>query len=105
VPYIHLTSPERRVHVFSAYPQAGLHVRSNSLVGLQRVLETILGKKADGKPAARLGETDEYRYMRTLFPYGAKEEDGFIYLSDPFIRRIIGPSVKLTERRRLACYN
>ncbi|HEX8291611.1 MAG TPA: hypothetical protein VF570_07650, partial [Pyrinomonadaceae bacterium] len=27
------------------------------------------------------------------------------YLSDPFVRRLVGPSVKLTERRRLLCYN
>ena len=38
-------------------------------------------------------------------PRGAKEEDGFVYLSDPFIRRLMGPTVKLTERRRVLCYN
>src|ERR671935_2781354 len=44
-------------------------------------------------------------YIRTLMPRGAKEEDGFIYLSDPFIRRLVGPQLKLTERRRVLCYN
>ena len=38
-------------------------------------------------------------------PRGAKEEDGFVYLSDPFIRRLVGPQVKLAERRRVLCYN
>jgi hypothetical protein len=38
-------------------------------------------------------------------PHGAEEEDGFIYLSDPFIRRLVGPELKLTERRRVLCYN
>src|SRR5260370_28592004 len=38
-------------------------------------------------------------------PRGAAEEDGFIYLSDPFIRRLVGPQGKLTERRRVLCYN
>ena len=38
VKYVHLTAPDRRVHVFSAYPRPGLHVRSNSWVGLQRLL-------------------------------------------------------------------
>jgi hypothetical protein len=44
-------------------------------------------------------------YIRTLMPRGAKEEDGFLYLSDAFIRRLVGPSLKLTERRRVLCYN
>jgi hypothetical protein len=34
-------------------------------------------------------------------PQDSAEEDVFIYLSDPFIRRILGPRVKLAERRRL----
>ena len=38
-------------------------------------------------------------------PRGAAEEDGLVYLSDPFIRRLVGPQVKLTERRRVLVYN
>src|SRR5262249_6809470 len=41
----------------------------------------------------------------TLLPRGAAEEDSLIYLSDPFIRRLVGPQVKLTERRRVQVYN
>ncbi len=40
-----------------------------------------------------------------LMPAGAAEEDGFVYLSDAFIRRLVGPQVKLTERRRVLVYN
>jgi hypothetical protein len=105
VPYVHLTTPERDLHVFSAYPEPNLHVRSNSEVGLRRVLEAIKGKTPDGKKVTRLGNTDEFAYVRTLMPRGAKEEDGFLYLSDAFIRRLVGPQVKLTERRRMLCYN
>src|SRR5262249_26328521 len=74
-------------------------------VAFQRVLEAVQGKQADGKAVRRLGETLEFAYIRTLMPRGAKEEDGFIYLSDPFIRRLVGPQLKLTERRRMLCYN
>src|SRR5579863_120985 len=105
VDYVHLTNPDRSVHVFSAYPEANLHVRSNSLVSLQRVLAAIQGKEADGRPARRLGESSEFKFIRTLMPRGAKEEDGFLYLSDPFIRKLVGPVLKLTERRRVLCYN
>jgi hypothetical protein len=105
IPYVHVATPDRAIHVFSANPEAGLHVRSNSKTGMQRVLEAFKGKDPADRPVARLGDSLEYRYIRTLMPRGAKEEDGFIYLSDPFIRRMVGPQVKLTERRRVLCYN
>jgi hypothetical protein len=105
VPYVQLSTPERDVNVFSAYPEQGLHVRSSSKVGLRRVLEAIKGKDLDDRPVRRLGDTTEYAYIRTLMPAGAREEDGFVYLSDPFIRHLVGPKLKLTERRRMTCYN
>ncbi|MBM4059981.1 MAG: hypothetical protein FJ265_02645 [Planctomycetes bacterium] len=85
------------VRVFAADPAPDLHVRSNSRAALERVLATVAGT------APRLGDSDEMRYVRTLLPAGAPEEDGFVYLSDAFVRRIVGPQVKLQERRRLLC--
>ncbi len=105
VEYVKLASPDRRVHVFSAYPRPNLHVRSNSQVGLERVLAAILEPTGVTPAIERLGETDEFKYIRTLMPEGAKEEDVFIYLSDSFIRHMVGPKLKLTERRRLIAYN
>jgi hypothetical protein len=99
VPFVHLETADREIHVFSAYPKPELHVRSNSRAAFERVLETILG----GAPA--LGDSKEFAFIRTLMPQGAAEEDGFIYLSDPFIRRLVGPRLKLTERRRMLCHN
>ena len=102
IPFVHLTSPDRRVHVFSAYPREDLHVRSNSQVGFQRVLDSIVA----GDSAARtLGASQEFAYIRTLMPLGSELEDGFVYLSDPFIRHMVGPQLKLTERRRRLCKN
>jgi hypothetical protein len=105
VKYVELATPDRSVSVYSAYPSENLHVRSNSKAAFQRILETVQGKTADGKPVTRLGDTSEFAYIRTLYPRGAAEEDGLIYLSDPFIRRLVGPQVKITERRRMLCYN
>ena len=105
VPYEHVSSPDRTVYVFSAYPEENLHVRTNSLAALERVLAAIRGKDGQGQSVTRLGDTSEFAYIRTLMPRGAAEEDGFIYLSDPFIRRMVGPQVKLTARRRTLCYN
>jgi prepilin-type processing-associated H-X9-DG protein len=105
IDYVHLATPDRAIHVFSAYPSPDLHVRSNSKVAFQRILEAIQGRGVNGKPIRRLGGTAEFAYIRTLLPRGAPEEDGFVYLSDPFIRRLVGPELKLTERRRMVCYN
>jgi hypothetical protein len=105
VKYIHIASPDRKVHVFSAYPRPDLHVRSNSRIGLERVLAAIHGRDAKGQAVERLGETAEFRYIRTLMKEGADEEDAFIYLSDSFIRHMVGPRLKLTERRRMIAYN
>lgn len=105
VAYVQLQTPERDISVISAYPEEGLHVRSNSLAAFRRVVEAIKGKDAQGRAVRRLGDTSEFAYIRTLMPRGDAREDGFVYLSDPFIRRLMGPVVKLTERRRLLCYN
>ena len=106
VEYVQIATPDRDVHVFSAYPRRDLHVRSNSKAALKRVLETIVGRSVDGRREVRpLGSATEFKYIRTLMPRGAKEEDGFVYLSDPFIRRLVGAELKLTQSRRLLCYN
>jgi hypothetical protein len=105
VPYVHVFTPDRSVNVFSAYPEPNLHIRSNSKDGFFRVLEAYKGKTTTGKDVKRLGESTEFAYIRSIMPRGAKEEDGFVYLSDPFIRQLVGPQVKLTERRRVLCYN
>ena len=103
--FVHVSSPDREVHVFSAYPAKGLHVRSNSRTAFLRVLKLINGKSKSDKSLISLGQSEEFAYVRTLMPADAPDEDGLIYLSDPFIRRLVGPEVKLTELRRLKCFN
>jgi hypothetical protein len=97
IAYQHFTTPDGTVNVYYADVKSELHVRSNSLPAFQRVLEAIAGKTPQDKPAKRLGDNKEFQYIRTLLPRGAAEEDGLIYLSDPFIRRMVGPALKLTE--------
>ncbi|MBC7933727.1 MAG: hypothetical protein H7Z38_24460, partial [Rubrivivax sp.] len=105
VEFVQLTTPERDVSVISADPEPGLHVRSNSLAAFRRVIAAIKGRDEAGRAVQRLGDATEFAYIRTLMPRGDAREDGFIYLSDAFIRRLVGPELKLTERRRLVCYN
>ena len=104
IAYTHRTTADGAVNAYAASPRPDLHVRGNSLPAFKKVLETIAGKAADGKPVKRLGASAEFRYVRTRMVRGA-DEDGFVYLSDAFIRKLTGPQLKLTERRRVLAYN
>ena len=70
-------------------------VYSNSPVGIRRVIDTYKGKL----PA--LADSLDYQYMRTVFRLEDPLEDGFVFLSDPFIRNLVGPATRIKERRRL----
>lgn len=73
----------------------GYTVHSNSGVALRRIIDAHQGK---GK---RLADSLDFQYMRTVFRADDAKEDGFIFLSDAFIRNLVGPAVRIKERRRL----
>ena len=62
---------------------------------LDRVLELI---RHDGEGS--LGRSDEFRYMLTQLPV-RPDTRFFAYFSDPFVRRLVGPEVKLGQMRRI----
>jgi hypothetical protein len=70
-------------------------VYSNSLAGLRRVIDTYHGRHK------ALADAGDFRYMRTIFRRDDRQEDGFIFLSDAFIRQLVGPASKIKEKRRL----
>ena len=71
-------------------------VYSNSLAGIKRVIDVQTGNRPS------LAEAPDFRYMRAVvFPLDEKSEDGFLYLSDEFIRRLVGPELRIKEKRRL----
>jgi hypothetical protein len=70
-------------------------VYSNSPAALRRVLDTQAGRRKS------LAESLDFQYMRTVFRKNSKDEDGFAFLSDAFIRRLVGPASKTKEKRRL----
>ncbi len=70
-------------------------VYSNSGAAVKAILETHAGKRPS------LAKSLDFQYMRTIFRNDDKEEDGFIFLSDPFIRNLVGPALRIKERRRL----
>ncbi|MFO0968729.1 MAG: hypothetical protein U0793_24495, partial [Gemmataceae bacterium] len=70
-------------------------VYSNSPAGVRRVIDAHQGK------TKRLSESLDFQYMRTVFRFDDPAEDGFLFLSDPFIRNLVGPALRIKERRRL----
>jgi hypothetical protein len=70
-------------------------IYSNSAVALRRSLDARRGKIDD------LAGSPDFQYMRTIFRRDDKDEDGFAFLSDAFIRQLVGPASKIKEKRRL----
>lgn len=69
-------------------------IYANSPIALERILNTR------GKLYKSLADSLDFQYMRTVFPRDAKEEDGFAFLSDAFIRQLVGPVAKIKTKRR-----
>jgi hypothetical protein len=87
------TTPLREVSLHRV--TLGDHVIvSNSKVALNRVLA------AHAKKAPRLGDSLDFKYMRTCFRADDPEEDGFAFLPDAFIRRLVGPADRIKQLRR-----
>jgi hypothetical protein len=70
-------------------------IYSNSLAALHRILDIR------DDPSHSLWRAEDFRYMRTVFRRDEKNEDGFAFLSDAFIRKLLSPASKIKEQRRL----
>ena len=54
----------------------------------------------ENKGKGSLGRSPEFRYMLTQVPL-KKTTFGYAYFSDPFIRRLVGPAMKIGQSRRI----
>ncbi|MDK9716994.1 MAG: hypothetical protein OEL57_03690 [Trichlorobacter sp.] len=91
-----VVTPDLRVSSYMVLA-GNLGIVSTSKAALERVLAV------EAKQSPALAQADDFRYMRTIFPQDAKEEDIFIYLSDSHIRNLVGPQWKIAEARRMRC--
>jgi hypothetical protein len=87
-------TPRREVSLYRAFVD-DFAIYGNSQVGMRRVLEAYRGKRK------ALADSLDFQYMRTAFRMDDPKEDGFLFLSDPFLRNLVGPALRLKERRRL----
>ncbi|MFH0977599.1 MAG: hypothetical protein V1874_17610 [Spirochaetota bacterium] len=85
---------DNRINSYLAYTDPDTAVISNSAKALEAVILTAAKKNPS------MAEADDYIYMRTIYP-AEENEDGFIYLSDSFIRRLVGPELRIKEARRM----
>jgi hypothetical protein len=89
-----VVTPLREVSLYRAVVGEFV-IYANSPTGLRRVLDVHQGR------LKALADSLDFRYMRTIYRLGDKEEDGFAFLSDGFIRQLVGPASKIKEKRRL----
>lgn len=66
----------------------------NSPAGVKAALDTQAGRRPS------LAKAPDFRYIRTLFE---GQEDAFAFLSDAFVRSVVGPRWKVGAKRRLEC--
>jgi hypothetical protein len=98
VPIRSVVTPDRRISSHSCY-LGNYKVYSNSLDTLQLIINT------HGKKGKSMAENLDFQYMRTIFPGTAEAEDGFIYMSDSFIRKLLSARWKIEGQRRIICVN
>jgi len=68
---------------------------SNSLSAVKVIVATY------NKKHPSLAKAFDFQYMRSIYPAGDKKEDAFLFLSDSFIRYLVGPKSRISEARRL----
>jgi hypothetical protein len=87
-------TPRREVSLHRA-TLGSFVIYSNSPAGVRRVID------AQRKEGKSLADASDFRYMRTVFPVEDEKEEGFVFLSDAFIRQLSGPASRIKEKRRL----
>ncbi len=89
-----IASPDNRLRSL-LYMEGDIAIISNSPVALARLIRVAQKKEA------ALAALDEFKYMRSVYTASRETEDGFIYFSDAFIRRLVSPHVRIAEARRM----
>ena len=74
-------------------------VYSNS----HRAIRRIIDAATDTEP--NLLEALDYRYVSTILPPMKESNSGFLYASEAFIRKMVGPEAKISQKRRMQCFN
>lgn len=74
-------------------------VYSNSHRAIRRLIDATVGL------APSLHDALDYRYVTTILPPSEADNCGYFFGSEAFIKRLVGPAAKISEKRRLQCFN
>jgi hypothetical protein len=74
-------------------------VYSNSHRAVRRVIDTATGFTPSLHAAL------DFRYVTTILPPLTADNGGYVFASEAFIKRLVGPAAKISEKRRLECFN
>lgn len=72
---------------------------SNSHVAIRRIIDTYAGDL----PALR--DAEDFQYVSTIMPPADDRASGYFFASEAFLKRQIGPAMKISEKRRKQCFN
>lgn len=87
-------TPDMRLRSYF-YLEGQTAIISNSPIAMARLLRIAQKKES------ALASLAEFKYMRSVYVANKESEDGFIYFSDMFIRRLFSPQVRIAEARRM----
>ncbi len=91
----HIYTDDRKIWSLFLTLSDGTVIISNSITAAEKVIDTFSGKLTP------LSDAMDYRYFRSIYPAGRDNEDGFIYLSEKFMRHLTSPQLKIKEARRM----
>ncbi len=74
-------------------------IYSNSHRAIRRIVDTTLSEGDSLYSAA------DYRYVTTILPPVAADDSGYYFASQEFIKRVVGPEAKISQKRRVQCFN
>ncbi len=91
----YITADYRSVNSVLVKLPDNIVIISNSIKAAERVIAT------SQKKHAALADAEDYKYMRSIYKGDPSTEDGFIYLSEAFIRYLVSPELRIKEARRM----
>jgi hypothetical protein len=68
-----------------------------------RAIRSVIDAATGAAP--NLHDALDYRYATTILPPQPGPESGYFFASEAIIRRLVGPAAKISEKRRLQCFN
>jgi hypothetical protein len=91
-------SGDRQVSSFVV--RHGDHViYANSHRAIRKIVDVFTGTSPS------LHSALDYRYVTTLLPPGDEPGSGYLFVSEACLKRLLSPSFKISEKRRLQCFN